>query len=217
MVVGPGTPGHARGGEALEGLARRQTGCAGICPRRQSADAGPGRGRASIFSNLSWTPRSPPTWSTRPATSTCSKTWPLATPASSCAAAGTTPAGQLDLAGSARTRRCWPAGGPAAVARLVGPLSAALAPGACRGCTTRWSARWCRVLARMEESGVRVDTASCSRLARELADEAQRSRPRSRSWPATRSSSTRRPAAAGGAVQQARPDAGEEDQDRLLH
>jgi DNA polymerase I len=87
------------------------------------------------------------------------------------AAAGTTPAGQLDLSGP---------GDPAvlaaeragAVARLVGPLSTALASRGMSRLYDEVERPLVRVLARMELVGVRVDTAELSRLARVLADEA---------------------------------------------
>jgi DNA polymerase I len=88
------------------------------------------------------------------------------------AAAGTTPAGQLDLSGP---------GDPAvlaaeragAVARLVGPLSTALASRGMSRLYDEVERPLVRVLARMELVGVRVDTAELSRLARVLADEAR--------------------------------------------
>ena len=87
------------------------------------------------------------------------------------AAAGTTPAGQLDLSGP---------GDPAvlaaeragAVARLVGPLSTALASRGMSRLYDEVERPLVRVLARMELVGVRVDTTELSRLARVLADEA---------------------------------------------
>ena len=65
------------------------------------------------------TPPSPPTWSTRPETSTCSRTWPCATPASSCARPTPRPPGQLDLGGDGVPTGAEEAGRrAAAVARL---------------------------------------------------------------------------------------------------
>ncbi len=87
------------------------------------------------------------------------------------APAGTTAAGQLDLSGP---------GDPAdlaaeragAVARLVGPLSTALASRGMSRLYDEVERPLVRVLARMELVGVRVDTAELSRLARVLAEEA---------------------------------------------
>ena len=87
------------------------------------------------------------------------------------APAGTTPAGQLDLSGP---------GDPAlvaaeragAVARLVGPLSAALSSRGMSRLYDEVERPLVRVLARMELVGVRVDTAELSRLGRVLAEEA---------------------------------------------
>ncbi|HTW06449.1 MAG TPA: DNA polymerase I [Acidimicrobiales bacterium] len=84
---------------------------------------------------------------------------------------GTTPTGQLDLSGPADPTAI--AGErAAAVARLVGPLSSALAA---RGMSRLYDdveRPLIRVLARMELVGVRVDTAELARLGRLLADEA---------------------------------------------
>jgi DNA polymerase I len=87
------------------------------------------------------------------------------------APAGTTPAGQLDLSGP---------GDPAlltaeragAVARLVWPLSTALASRGMSRLYDEVERPLVRVLARMELIGVRVDTVELSRLGRVLAEEA---------------------------------------------
>jgi DNA polymerase-1 len=87
------------------------------------------------------------------------------------ASPGTTPTGQLDLSGAADPASV--AGErAAAVARLVSPLSAALAA---RGMSRLYDdveRPLIRVLARMELVGVRVDATELSRLGRVLADEA---------------------------------------------
>jgi DNA polymerase-1 len=87
------------------------------------------------------------------------------------ASPGTTPTGQLDLSGAADPASV-ASERAAAVARLVGPLSAALAA---RGMSRLYDdveRPLIRVLARMELVGVRVDAAELSRLGRVLADEA---------------------------------------------
>ncbi len=104
-----------------------------------------------------------------------------------------------------------------AVARLVGPLSTALASRGMSRLYDEVERPLVRVLARMELVGVRVDTAELSRLARRTG----------RRGPFARAPGARvgrrpvprqlGPAVARGAVQQARPHAGQEDQDRLLH
>jgi DNA polymerase-1 len=85
---------------------------------------------------------------------------------------GTTAAGQLDLSGSAEPAQLG-AERAGAVARLVGPLSAALEA---RGLSKLYDdveRPLVRVLARMELVGIRVDTAELTRLGRLLADEAR--------------------------------------------
>ncbi len=84
------------------------------------------------------------------------------------------PAGQLDLAGTAGDGADTAARRAAAVARLVEPLSAALSA---RGMSTLYDEverPLVRVLARMEEIGVRVDVEELQGLADGLADEARR-------------------------------------------
>ena len=52
-----------------------------------------------VFCHSNSTPRSPPTWWTRPAISICWRTWPRATQAWSCVRPDAPPPGQLDLTG----------------------------------------------------------------------------------------------------------------------
>jgi DNA polymerase-1 len=90
----------------------------------------------------------------------------------SLAPPGTTAAGQLDLTGSAEPARL-AAERAGAVARLVGPLSAALES---RGLTNLYDEverPLVRVLARMELVGIHVDAVELARLGRLLADEAR--------------------------------------------
>ncbi len=141
-------------------------------PRRQGADARPVAAR-DHFPTWSSTPPSPPTWSTRPATSTCSRTWRCATPASSCArptprprAAGPRPARPPTSREEAGRRA-------AAVARLSEPLGAALSA---RGLSPLYDdieRPLVRVLARMEEAGIRVDEDYLRTLTKHLTEEAR--------------------------------------------
>ena len=85
---------------------------------------------------------------------------------------GTTPTGQLDLSGAADAALV--AGERAvAVARLVEPLSAALASRGMSRLYDEVERPLIRALARMELVGVRVDAAELSRLGRVLAEEAR--------------------------------------------
>jgi DNA polymerase I len=84
------------------------------------------------------------------------------------------PPGQLDLSGTAADEAEEAGRRAAAVARLVEPLGAALSA---RGMTDLYAdleRPLVRVLARMEEAGVRVDRVELQRLATELAAEAHR-------------------------------------------
>ena len=85
---------------------------------------------------------------------------------------GTTAAGQLDLSGSAEPAQLG-AERAGAVARLVGPLSAALESRGLSKLYDEVERPLVRVLARMELVGIRVDTAELTRLGRLLADEAR--------------------------------------------
>jgi DNA polymerase-1 len=85
---------------------------------------------------------------------------------------GTTAAGQLDLSGSAEPAQLG-AERAGAVARLVGPLSAALEARGLSKLYDEVERPLVRVLARMELVGIRVDTAELTRLGRLLADEAR--------------------------------------------
>jgi DNA polymerase-1 len=89
------------------------------------------------------------------------------------AAPGTTPAGQLDLSGVADSPATSTAQRAAAVARLVGPLSSALASRGMSQLYDEVERPLIRALARMELVGVRVDTVELARLGRVLADEAR--------------------------------------------
>jgi DNA polymerase-1 len=88
------------------------------------------------------------------------------------ASPGTTAAGQLDLSGSAEPAQL-AAERAGAVARLVGPLSAALESRGLSKLYDEVERPLVRVLARMELVGIRVDTAELARLGRLLADEAR--------------------------------------------
>jgi DNA polymerase-1 len=88
------------------------------------------------------------------------------------ASPGTTAAGQLDLSGSAEPAQLG-AERAGAVARLVGPLSAALEARGLSKLYDEVERPLVRVLARMELVGIRVDTAELARLGRLLADEAR--------------------------------------------
>jgi len=88
------------------------------------------------------------------------------------AAPGTTAAGQLDLSGSAEPAQL-AAERAGAVARLVGPLSAALESRGLSKLYDEVERPLVRVLALMELVGIRVDTAELARLGRLLADEAR--------------------------------------------
>ncbi len=85
---------------------------------------------------------------------------------------GTTAAGQLDLSGSAEPAQL-AAERAGAVARLVGPLSAALGSRGLSKLYDEVERPLVRVLARMELVGIRVDSAELARLGRLLADEAR--------------------------------------------
>jgi DNA polymerase-1 len=86
---------------------------------------------------------------------------------------GTTPAGQLDLSGTVAEPARVAGERAVAVARLVGPLSSALAARSMSGLYGEVERPLVRVLARMELIGVRVDTVELARLGRVLADEAR--------------------------------------------
>ena len=88
------------------------------------------------------------------------------------APAGTTPAGQLDLSGTAEPAAL-AAERAAVVSRLVDPLSRALESRALSRLYDEVERPLVRVLARMELVGVRVDTTELERLGRVLADEAR--------------------------------------------
>ncbi len=100
------------------------------------------------------------------------------------APAGTTAAGQLDLSGTAEPGR--PAAERAgAVARLVAPLSTALASRGMSRLYDEVERPLVRVLARMELVGVRVDTVELSRLGRRVwPTRPVPWRARSTTWPA---------------------------------
>jgi len=85
---------------------------------------------------------------------------------------GTTPAGQLDLSGTADPASV-AAERAAVVARLVGPLSSALESRGLWRLYDEVERPLVRALARMELVGVRVDVAELTRLGRRLADEAR--------------------------------------------
>jgi len=85
---------------------------------------------------------------------------------------GTTAAGQLDLSGSAEPAQL-AAERAGAVARLVAPLSAALASRGLSKLYDEVERPLVRVLARMELVGIRVDTVELARLGRLLAEEAR--------------------------------------------
>jgi DNA polymerase-1 len=87
---------------------------------------------------------------------------------------GTTPAGQLDLSGVIADPAELAAQRAAAVARLVAPISAALASRGMLKLYEEIERPLVRVLARMELVGIRVDVAELTRLTRMLADEARR-------------------------------------------
>jgi DNA polymerase-1 len=86
---------------------------------------------------------------------------------------GTTPSGQLDLSGPAEPGRL-AAERAVAVARLVHPLSSALAHRGMSRLYDEVERPLVRVLARMELVGVRVDAGELARLGAQLADEARR-------------------------------------------
>ena len=88
------------------------------------------------------------------------------------ASPGTTAAGQLDLSGSAEPAQL-AAERAGAVARLVAPLSAALASRGLSKLYDEVERPLVRVLARMELVGIRVDTVELARLGRLLAEEAR--------------------------------------------
>ncbi|HET9071517.1 MAG TPA: DNA polymerase I [Acidimicrobiales bacterium] len=84
------------------------------------------------------------------------------------------PPGQLDLAGAAADPGAEAARRAAAVARLVEPLSAALSARGMSRLYDEVERPLVRVLARMEEIGVRVDVDALRALADELSSEARR-------------------------------------------
>lgn len=84
------------------------------------------------------------------------------------------PPGQLDLSGTAPDEAEVAGRRALAVARLVEPLGAALSARGMTNLYTELERPLVRVLARMEEAGVRVDREQLSGLATELASEAQR-------------------------------------------
>jgi DNA polymerase-1 len=84
------------------------------------------------------------------------------------------PPGQLDLAGAAADPGAEAARRAAAVARLVEPLSAALSARGMSRLYDEVERPLVRVLARMEEIGVRVDVDALRALAEELSSEARR-------------------------------------------
>ncbi len=86
---------------------------------------------------------------------------------------GTTPAGQLDLSGTATDPAEQGAQRAVAVARLVAPISAALASRGMSKLFDEVERPLVRVLARMELVGIRVDVAELTRLSRVLAEEAR--------------------------------------------
>jgi DNA polymerase I len=87
---------------------------------------------------------------------------------------GTNAAGQLDLMAAAPDPAEDTARRAAAVARLVEPLSAALSARGMSRLYDEVERPLVRVLAEMEDAGVRVDVAALKRLATELASEAKR-------------------------------------------
>jgi DNA polymerase-1 len=84
------------------------------------------------------------------------------------------PAGQLDLTGAGEDRSGDAARRAAAVARLIEPLSAALSARGMSRLYDEVERPLVRVLAKMEDAGVRVDVAALRQLADELAAEARR-------------------------------------------
>jgi len=86
---------------------------------------------------------------------------------------GAAPSGHLDLSGTTAQPVEVATGRAAAVARLVGPLSEALASRGMSKLYEEVERPLVRVLARMELAGVRVDTAELIRLSRVLADESR--------------------------------------------
>ena len=85
------------------------------------------------------------------------------------------PTGELDFAGTAEDPVDVTARAAAAVARLAGPMNAALEARALLALYEQIERPLIGVLARMEAVGVRVDTAYLKELAQELTDEAARS------------------------------------------
>ena len=126
------------------------------------------------------------------------------------------PPGQLDLSGTGIDAAGEAARRAAAVARLVEPLSAALAARGMSRLYDEVERPLVRVLAKMEEVGVRVDVDRLRRLAGELAVGGP---PAGGGDPGPGRDAVRgqlHPAAAGDPLQQAGPHAAEADQDRLL-
>ncbi|HYA44817.1 MAG TPA: DNA polymerase, partial [Acidimicrobiales bacterium] len=86
---------------------------------------------------------------------------------------GTTATGQLDLSGAVADPAEAACQRAVAIARLVEPLSVALASREMSKLYDEVERPLVRVLARMEEVGIRVDAAELARLGRALADEAR--------------------------------------------
>ena len=132
-------------------------------------------------------------------------------------AADAPPPGQLDLSGTGAD----PARMPAAGRPARGPPGrAAERRSGARGMSRLYDEverPLVRVLARMEDAGVRVDVDGSRRLASELASEARRLEAEIQDLAGDPVRRQLDAAAAGDPVQQARPHPAEEDQDRLLH